>query len=837
MGERIGQRLPAPHDTAVSTGAAWFLAAGLGAAAAQFFAMLSILAASGQPYDTDTAHVLSHISKDFKDFIPWFGVVLRLSVYYPVKLMQLDFENIVPLRMIAVCISLSGMLYAVWLVRRHGLLEGLWLLVFAVFYGVNQTVHTFGTWAMIPYAMDVVSSTVLLHLLLLWEDTGKPFPRRLGVLIGAGLLALVLISVRILLPGAILIAVLALLFALGRGLSLRAAGRGAALGLAMGLPMLVCGLSMMAVYTHAEYLQPRDEIHHLYFPFSEYPKSLHGAVSFAVSRYAGYLAQAFAPSPFFPLHGQFPQLLPLVLALFHVGLIRSFFLYASHRFRLAVYLSLTLLALLTTGLTGLYAFGEPRYALFIHMPVLLMAVLGIADALSLFAWFFKKAGFPDFRAHPATLFVGRGLAGSACVPLLLGQAFMTLNTLQASHAYRESWRGGMQRVESAPRDTAVVYDQLVWYSGMYFRGLRGPDAQRASYAVHMNTPPEQGRFEEFLSRYGHFFSVTSAPFNAENYPESATLAIARGFKEVPRVALDRWYLGRRWHFSEWFSKGYNHLAAPDDFGHASWRRSGAVSVKTAANANTAALTLAPGASILQADAVPVAPGDRSTGEVWLWSDTPGKVILVVGSHDTADSENAFTVAHLDSTPQQFAVDAGYRAEHAAAALSLLNPGGAPIRFFARDARLARAGAQSGAGEGPVQPWRSVGASACEALAAGADEVRCLTGPGNWDGVVYGGDSDSEVSSLACAPDTAYEVRAQLKGVEGYEGVKLHIAVYDQDQNRLAAPSFALTADFEERVVSFRTSPSSHSLTVQVVKAKSPRRVVFAVKGPVLRAVP
>lgn len=74
------------------------------------------------------------------------------------------------------------------------------------------------------------------------------------------------------------------------------------------------------------------------------------------------------------------------------------------------------------------------------------------------------------------------------------------------------------------------------------------------------------------------------------------------------------------------------------------------------------------------------------------------------------------------------------------------------------------------------------------------------------------------------------MRAQLKGVDGYDGVKLHIAVYDQEQNRLAAPSFFLTEDFEERTVSFRTGPASRSLTVQVVKAKSPRRMLFAVKG-------
>ncbi|MBI2421415.1 MAG: hypothetical protein HYV27_01205 [Candidatus Hydrogenedentes bacterium] len=134
---------------------------------------------------------------------------------------------------------------------------------------------------------------------------------------------------------------------------------------------------------------------------------------------------------------------------------------------------------------------------------------------------------------------------------------------------------------------------------------------------------------------------------------------------------------------------------------------------------------------------------------------------------------------------------------------------------------------------PGSPWQRVGGSVVGV--PGAGEVQCLTGPGNWDGVVYGG-APEEAPVLPCVPDTAYVVRVQLKGVRGYEGVKVHVAVYDQDGQRLAAPSYPLGGDYAQRVVSFKTGPGSRHLSVQLVKAKSPRQIVFAAKDLAVQPV-
>ena len=131
------------------------------------------------------------------------------------------------------------------------------------------------------------------------------------------------------------------------------------------------------------------------------------------------------------------------------------------------------------------------------------------------------------------------------------------------------------------------------------------------------------------------------------------------------------------------------------------------------------------------------------------------------------------------------------------------------------------------------PWQRVGGGASGV--PGAGEVQCLTGEGNWYGVVFEGASGA-APLLPVAPNTAYTVEVALKGLRGYEGVKVHVAVYDQDGQRLAAPSFPLDGDYARRVVSFTTGAASRGLSVQLVKAKSPRQIVFAAKDLAVQPV-
>ncbi len=107
------------------------------------------------------------------------------------------------------------------------------------------------------------------------------------------------------------------------------------------------------------------------------------------------------------------------------------------------------------------------------------------------------------------------------------------------------------------------------------------------------------------------------------------------------------------------------------------------------------------------------------------------------------------------------------------------------------------------------------------------EFRCVTGETLWAGVCWGGDARQR-ASVPCKPDTTYNVSMRIQGVKEYEGVNFHIAVYDQDEHSLCAPSFSISADYRTYAAQFTTLPGSTHLRVNLVKAKSPARSEFLV---------
>ena len=187
--------------------------------------------------------------------------------------------------------------------------------------------------------------------------------------------------------------------------------------------------------------------------------------------------------------------------------------------------------------------------------------------------------------------------------------------------------------------------------------------------------------------------------------------------------------------------------------------------------------------------------------------------------------------------ENYTVANAFRLQHDSATLGIVNLGRTSASLSSQGAELFRAGAPSGSARGPSPEWRSVGATAMAMPEPSSEEsstkvLRCLTGTGRWDGIVYVGPmaEGGEQGLTPCTPDTPYEVSLKLRGIQRYEGEMLHLMVSDQEANRLCAPKIAPGAEFTEHRTRFKTLAGSKLLRIEIVKAKSSQQIEFEVTG-------
>lgn len=113
-------------------------------------------------------------------------------------------------------------------------------------------------------------------------------------------------------------------------------------------------------------------------------------------------------------------------------------------------------------------------------------------------------------------------------------------------------------------------------------------------------------------------------------------------------------------------------------------------------------------------------------------------------------------------------------------------------------------------------------------AAPEQVVRCVTGKNPWAGACWGSDKDKR-AALPCKPNTPYIASIRIQGLENYQDMNLHIAVYDQDERQLCVPSFPISAVFQNYSAQFTTAPTSTHIRIDLVKAAFPALASFLIK--------
>jgi hypothetical protein len=314
------------------------------------------------------------------------------------------------------------LIYVMWLSRAYSLFGTAGLLGLLLLIGMNGAVNFYGQWGVFDYSQRILQSVFLLHVLL--------FVHKRKLDLSKGALALVVCScclftlgyAALLLPIVVLL-VVAFLCRRTTGNddthdATKAAFKG---GLILLIPVIIVGLLTLKYASHPEFLHPRPEIRHLFFPLSDYPKTAAGLLAFLWSTTISFIVTAlytFAPTPGNSISGLSASggsgLLSLVVGLcFIIGLIGSLFARTRHptRFVIGAYVIAVLMSLVGLAVAGVYAFGDIRYALFIDIPLLVLAAYGIIDVVRWMA-----------RLVPASLAARARSAGS---PGLAGVALLT----------------------------------------------------------------------------------------------------------------------------------------------------------------------------------------------------------------------------------------------------------------------------------------------------------------------------------------------------------------------------------------------------------------------------
>jgi hypothetical protein len=328
------------------------------------------------------------------------------------------------LRVLAATFSVLTFAYIIWLSGAYTLFGQAGLLVLMLLISMNGGLTHYGQWGVFDYSERILQSVFLLHVLLFLHKRQLDLSKHALALVLFSLCLFTIGYTALLLPIVVLV-VLAFLFRRTIGNDDTRDATKAALrnGLILLIPVITVGLLTLKYHSHPEFLHPRPEIQHFFFPLSAYPKTVAGLLAFLYSTTLSFVQTTFYT--FVPLPGssiQGPSLiggsgvLSVLVALgFIIGLIRSLFERTRNpiRFVIGAYVLSVVVALIALAVAGIYAFGDVRYALFIHIPLLVLAAYGFIDVMRWSARLLPSS--LARRAHRVGLpvFVGVVLVASA----------------------------------------------------------------------------------------------------------------------------------------------------------------------------------------------------------------------------------------------------------------------------------------------------------------------------------------------------------------------------------------------------------------------------------------
>lgn len=296
------------------------------------------------------------------------------------------------LQFIAGVVTVLIVLYAMWLARAYKLFSRWLLLVPLALLVLNEPLHHYGTWGLVNYGIAILGSGAVLHaiLLLARRRFALSLPATLALAVGLGLLVLNYgANLMPIVLGVGAAAVWSILPVEASQPRLAWIVRQAVIILAV---VAVAGGVTLLWLTHGEFDNPRKLLQPLFFPTSDFDQSWQGGLAFAVQRSKEYAISVWLPNR------HIESLLPMARGVisgalglaFGVGMVRSFIEWHRLRFVIALTLLMCLAGLVVLSLRGTYAFGDVRYALFLHVPMLLMAGLGVADVLQGIGWLIRR---------------------------------------------------------------------------------------------------------------------------------------------------------------------------------------------------------------------------------------------------------------------------------------------------------------------------------------------------------------------------------------------------------------------------------------------------------------
>jgi hypothetical protein len=294
------------------------------------------------------------------------------------------------LRVLAAVFFILTLVYVIWLSRAYALFSKPALLVLLLLVGTNGGLNFYGLWGVFDYSQRILQSVFLLHMLLFLHKRQLNLSKRALALVLFGLCLVTLGYPALLLPIVVLLVVSFLCRGTTENRDTRYPAKAALKsGMLLLIPVIAVGLISLKYASHPEFLNPRTEIQHLFFPLSDHPKTAAGLLAFLFSATVSFIANTFfnfapiAGSSMWPpsLSGASGMLTLIVALGFIIGLIRSLFERTRDptRFVIGAYVFSVLVCLAGLAVAGLYAFGDIRYALFLYIPLLMVAAFGIID--------------------------------------------------------------------------------------------------------------------------------------------------------------------------------------------------------------------------------------------------------------------------------------------------------------------------------------------------------------------------------------------------------------------------------------------------------------------------
>ena len=359
------------------------------------------------------------------------------------------------LKLVGAFFMILSFIYLAWLSYAYSLFSRLSLLVLLLLLSTNGPVYLYGGWGAFDYAQRILMSVLLLHALLFLHKTRLHAPRYTLVSLLLGFCLATAGYAANVLPIVLLVLTAYCCWPLDNHDNVPSSPRPARVNaLILIVPTVSVGLFTLAYFSHAELGNPRNEILWMYFSTSGYPQSASGLLGFLGAMTGSFLFSTFLVWP--PDH---PIVSLVVAGAFGIGLTRSLLERRrdSRRFSIGVYVLLVLVCLAGLSATGLYAFGDIRYALFIHGPLLVVAAYGITD-VGRWMWVVGSRTARRFVAPPV-VDGARGVGVIALIVLTLVASLATATRVRSIKSDYDREFGTAVQLIKTDRSPLVIYDE------------------------------------------------------------------------------------------------------------------------------------------------------------------------------------------------------------------------------------------------------------------------------------------------------------------------------------------------------------------------------------------